>query len=31
MDDVSRLDIDNVLDFKFIEFLIKEGVYKSEV
>lgn len=30
MDDLSRYDIDSELDFKFVEFLIKEGAYKVE-
>lgn len=30
MDDLSRYDIDSELDFKFVEFLMKEGIYKNE-
>lgn len=31
MDEISGVDIDSELDFKFIEFLMKKGVWKSEV
>jgi len=31
MDKLSAIDIDSKLDFKFIEFLMKERVWKSEV
>jgi len=30
MDELSRYDIDSELDFKFVEFLIKEGIWKHE-
>lgn len=30
MDELSEYDIDNEVDFKFIEFLIREGLWKSE-
>lgn len=31
MDDISSYDIDREIDFKFIEILIKEGIWKNEV
>lgn len=31
MNELSAYDIDREIDFKFIEFLLKEGVWKSEV
>jgi CMP-N,N'-diacetyllegionaminic acid synthase len=31
MDDISAYDIDREIDFKFIEILIKEGIWQSEV
>ena len=31
MDEISRFDIDSVLDFKFIEFLMKERIWNNEV
>lgn len=31
MDGVSSLDIDKELDFKFVEFLAKEGTWKDEI
>ena len=31
MDEISYIDIDNEIDFKFVEFLIKEGLWKDEV
>lgn len=31
MDDISGTDIDSEFDFRFIEFLLKEGIWKNEV
>jgi CMP-N-acetylneuraminic acid synthetase len=31
MDDLSGYDIDREIDLKFIEFLLKEEIWKSEV
>lgn len=31
MDDISAFDIDSELDFKFIEFLMRKGIWKNEV
>ena len=30
MDELSEYDIDNEVDFKFIEFLIRKGIWESE-
>lgn len=31
MDDISRFDIDSEIDFKFIEFLAKKGIWRNEI
>jgi len=30
MDELSGTDIDREIDFKFVEFILKEGLWKSD-